>query len=290
MLSKKELFKRYKMSKNVSVEVLLSVMNIKNKEQFENVLKSNNITGQVVAVNQIKNNEDIFNVESNRKRLYSYNEKGASKSRNRLLENASGDICIFADDDIIYNKNYENLIEQEYNKNKKADVIILFIENENKNREKNKRIRNKKINILDIMKVRTYEIALTKETIKRIKEKNIKFDCNFGPQGIFHKGEETVFLATLLKSGFKIYSFNEKIGIAQNDTSTWFTGFDEKYLYDQGAIFYKIAPKIYKLLIIQYIIRKYFLYRKNVNVKQAYRQMISGAKKCKEIYGEKRNG
>ena len=277
------------MSKNVSVEVLLSVMNIQNKEQFENVLKFNNITGQVVAVNQVKNKDNSFNIEENKKRLYSYNEKGASKSRNRLLEKASGDICAFADDDTIYNENYEDIISLEYQINRKADIIIFYVENGNKNREKNKRIRNKKINILDIMKVRTYEITLKKEVIEKIKNKGIEFDCNYGPEGIFNKGEETVFLSTLIKNGFKIYSSNKKIGIAQNNNSTWFTGFDEKYLYDQGAIFYKIAPKIYKLLVIQYIIRKYFLYRKNVKLKQAYKQMISGAKKCKEIYGDKKN-
>ena len=278
------------MSKNVSIEVLLSVMNIQNEEQYKKIIRKNKIVGQVVAVNQVKDNEEIFNIENNKIRLYSYNEKGASRSRNRLLEKANGDICVFADDDIIYNKDYENIIKEEYKQNPKADIIVFFVENENKKREKNKRLRKKKINLLDIMKVRTYEITLTKETIKRIKEKNIKFDCNFGPEGIFYKGEETVFLSTLLKNGFKIYSSNKKIGIAQNNTSTWFAGFDEKYLYDQGAIFYKLEPKMYKLLIFQYIIRKYFLYRKNMNVKQAYKQMIAGAKKCKEIYGDKENG
>ena len=286
MLLKKELFKRYKMSKNVNVEVLLSVMNLKDEKEFEKVLKFNNITGQVIAVNQVKSNEDIFNIKNNEKRLYSYNEKGASKSRNKLLENANGDICVFADDDMVYVNRYEDIIKSEYQKNKEADIIIFYVENENKNREKNKRIRNKRINLLDIMKVRTYEITLKKETIQKINNKNIEFDCNFGPEGIFTKGEETVFLSKLLKNGFKIYSVNKKIGIARNNASTWFTGFDEKYLYNQGAIFYKMEPKIYRLLIIQYIIRKYFLYRENVNVKQAYKQMLAGAKKCKEIYGD----
>ena len=287
MLSRKELFKRYKMSKNVSIEVLLSIMNIKNKEQFENVLKSNNITGQVVAVNQVKNNEDIFNIESNKKRLYSYNEKGASKSRNRLLEKSSGDICIFADDDMVYNRQYEDIIKSEYQKNQKADIIIFNIENQNKEREKIKKIKNRKLNIFNIMKARTPEITLKNDVIKKY---NIKFDENFGPKGIFSKGEETVFLSECLKKGINICVSQKNIGYVYSKKSTWFTGFDEKYLYDQGAIFYKIAPKIYKLLIIQYIIRKYFLYRKNANVKQAYKQMLAGAKKCKEIYGDKENG
>lgn len=275
------------MSKNVSVEVLLSVMNIENEEQFEKVLKSNNITGQVVTVNQVEDNEEILNIENNKRRLYSYNEKGASRSRNRLLEMVSEDICVFADDDMVYNKEYENIIKSEYQKNKRADMIIFNIENQNKEREKIKKIRNGKLNIFNIMKARTPEITFKRDVIKNY---NIKFDENFGPNGIFLKGEETVFLSECLKKGINIYVSQKNIGYVYSKKSTWFTGFDEKYLYDQGAICYKIAPKIYKLLIIQYIIRKYFLYRKNVKMKQAYKQMILGAKKCKEIYGDKENG
>ena len=266
------------------IEVLLSVMNIQNKEQFENILKSNNITGQVVTVNQVEDNEEILNIENNKRRLYSYNEKGASRSRNRLLEKVSGDICVFADNDMVYNKEYEDIIKSEYKKNKRADMIIFNIENQNKEREKIKKIKNKKLNILNIMKARTPEITFKRDIITKY---NITFDENFGPDGIFFKGEETVFLSECLKKGINIYVSQKNIGYVYSKKSTWFTGFDEKYLYDQGAICYKIAPKIYKLLIIQYIIRKYFLYRKNVKMKQAYKQMILGAKKCKEIYGGK---
>ena len=276
MLLKKELFERYEMSKNVSIEVLLSVMNIQNEEQYKKIIRENKIVGQVVAINQVKDNEKILNVENEKTKLYSYNEKGASKSRNRLLEKANGDICVFADDDMVYNNEYENIIISEYQKNKKADMIIFNIENKNKEREKIKKIRNGKLNIFNIMKARTPEITFKRDIIKKY---NIKFDENFGPNGIFFKGEETVFLSECLKKGIKIYVSQQNIGYVYSKESTWFTGFDEKYLYDQGAIFYKLEPKIYKLLIIQYIIRKYFLYRKNMNAKQAYKQMIEGAKK-----------
>ena len=38
-------------------------------------------------------------------------------------------------------------------------------------------------------------------------------------------------------------------------------------------------------MILQYLIRKYHLYRKTLSIKQAYTQMQKGAQKCKEIYG-----
>lgn len=272
------------------VEVLVSIMNIKSEKEYKELLIKNRITGNVLAVNQVKKGEEKLNIKKGEKKIYTYQEKGVSRSRNRLLENASGDICIFADNDTVYVENYEKIVEEEYKKNPKADIIIFFAENENPNREKNKRIGNKKINFLDIMKIRTYEITIKKETIKKIKKEGIKFDLNFGPGGIFNKGEETVFMSEIYKRNFKIYSVDKKISNSKNYISTWFTEFNEQFLYDQGAIFYKIAPKWYNILIIQYMIRKYPLYKKNVKIKNAYKQMRLGAQKCKKIYERQENG
>lgn len=269
------------------IEVLLSTMNIKNVKEFKNLLKENKITTEVIDMNQVDNDENKIQYAKNGQRIESFQEKGASKSRNRLLESATGDICLFADDDTKYVDDYDRIIKEEYANTPNADVIIFWVENGNTARERNKQVGNKKVNLIDIMKIRTYEISLRKSTIEKLKKQNIRFDENFGPQGIFHKGEETVFLSEMLKNGFNIYSVNKKIGVAQNKKSTWFKGYDKKYLFDQGAIFYRIYPKLYKLLIAQYIIRKYHLYKENLTIKQAYEEMKKGVKKCKEIYGEK---
>lgn len=267
----------------MKIEVLLAIMNLKDEIEYRNLLKQDNITGKVVAINQVK--EKGFNIENGDTRIFSYKEVGASNSRNKLVEKAEGDICIFADNDTVFVDNYKEIIKKEYEKNSEADIIIFFAENQNSNREKNKRIGNKKINNLNLMKVRTNEITIKKQILEKIKKENLKFDTNFGPGGIFKKGEETIFISELLKMGMKIYSIDKKISTSRNEESTWFTGFDEKYLFDQGAIFYRIYHKWYKILIIQYLVRKYFLYRKNVSIKKAYKEMCAGAKKCKEMYG-----
>ena len=267
-----------------SIEVLLSVMNVKNKEEFYKILEKNNITGKVCAVNQVKNESDIWNLEDGDKRLYSYNELGASRSRNRLLEKAEGDICIFADDDMVYNNNYQEVILREYEKNKNAEMFIFNIKSTNINREKIKKIYGRKIKFLDTMRIRTSEITFKKEIIKKY---NVKFDENFGPNGFFKKGDETIFVYDIYKKYCNVYNTKTSIGYVKHTESTWFEGYNEKYMYDQGAIFYRIARKMYKLLILQFAIRKYFLYKDNISIIEAYKQMVLGAKKCKEMYGEK---
>ena len=42
-------------------------------------------------------------------------------------------------------------------------------------------------------------------------------------------------------------------------------------------------PRSYKILIFQYLIRKYKLYKNNANIKQAYKEMINGKKYLGEI-------
>lgn len=267
----------------MKIEILFAVMNCTNENEINKILEKNQITGQVLVANQATNT--AFTENKEKIKVISYNEIGASQNRNRLLENATGDICAFADDDTIFEKDYEKIIEKEYKKRKDADIIVFFAENQNKSREKNKKIGNKKINKINLMKVRTYEITIKKQAIEKINKMNIKFDANFGPGNIFKKGEETVFISDLLDAGIKIYSVNKKIASSQNENSTWFTGFNDKFMYDQGAIFYRIYKKYYKIMILQYLIRKYHLYRKTLSIKQAYTQMQKGAQKCKEIYG-----
>ncbi len=266
------------------IEILLSVMNLKDEKEYQNLINKNNIKGRVIAINQVEDEKAIFNKVNGKHKIFSYKEKGASKSRNRLLEKANGDICIFADDDTKYVENYEEIIKKEFKNNPEADVIIFYIENKYTKREKIKKIGDKKLTFLDVMRVRTSEIAVTKEAIEKIRKMNIKFDCNFGPEGKFLKGEETIFISDLLKNGFKIYSVNKKIGTVEDTESTWFAGYNEKYLYDQGAIFYRLSSKMYKALILQYVIRKYFQYKENVSIYKAYKQMCLGAKECEEIY------
>ncbi len=269
----------------MNIEVLLAIMNIDTEKKFKQLIRKNKINN-VTAVNQTKNNG--ITIKNGNQKIYSYNEIGASKNRNRLLENATGDICIFADDDIVFIEGYETIIQKEFEKNADAEIIIFYVENKNKNREKNKKIGNKKINKINLQKIRTYEIAMKHETINKINNMNIKFDVNFGPGGIFKKGEETVFISDLLNAGIKIYGVDKKIAYALNEESSWFSGFNDKFLYDQGAIFYRIYKNKCKLMIWQYLIRKYFLYKKSVSLKQAYKLMCDGSKRCMETYENKR--
>ena len=94
----------------MNVEVLLSVMNL-NKSDLDKM----NITGKCTVINQCgKSGEEQYK----NFHIFSYDEKGASRSRNRGLEHVTEDIILLCDDDIIYDEYYTN------------SVIILILLNE----------------------------------------------------------------------------------------------------------------------------------------------------------------
>lgn len=68
---------------------------------------------------------------------------------------------------------------------------------------------------------------------------------------------------------------NEKIGEALQEDSNWFSKYDEEYFKIQGRIFKKMTRKFYGILILQYAIRKYCLYKNDTTFFNAIKFMFS---------------
>ena len=169
----------------MKLEVLLSVMNLSNKD-----LDKMNITSKCTVINQCGKNKQEKYKNFN---IYSYNEIGTSNSRNRGLEHITADIILLCDDDIVYNKDYEKIVLKEFRNNKKADVIIFnFISPNRKKRIIKKR---KRLHIYNSLNYATYNIAFKRKNVK-----NIKFNTLFGPGAKFNHGEDSFFLNDLFKA------------------------------------------------------------------------------------------
>ena len=251
----------------MKLEVLLSVMNLNIKD-----LDKKKIISTCTVINQCEKNN--FKKYKNFN-IYSYDEKGASNSRNKALQHSTNDILLLCDDDMIYNKNYEKIIINEFKKNKDADLIIFNINSPNRKIKHNKK--SKKLKIYNILKYETCRIAF--------KKNNIKFNTLFGPGSKYSSGEDTLFLVECLKQGLKIYSSEKFIGTVYHKKSTWFKGYNEKYFFDKGALFTAISKKVRLILILQYLIRhKETL--ENMNFFKALKFMLEGSK---EFLKEKNN-
>lgn len=259
----------------MSVQVLISTMN-----QKDNLLVNRlKINSDCIILNQCdKNNKLILKDKLYNTIIINSKTRGLSKSRNLLIENATKDICLIGDDDLEYVDNYENIIYEQFERFPNADVIAFQVEGIEE-KFKDYPNKEKKLNLITSMKVASVEIAFR---LSSIKMNNIKFNEQFGSGSKYCMGEENIFLFECIKKGLEIQYVPLKIADLHIGDSSWFNGFNRKFFIDRGASFYAMSSKLSLILILQFAIRKYKLYKNQTKIIDALKYMITGAREYKK--------
>ena len=248
----------------MKLEVLLSVLNLNKK----NLLKMN-ITSSCTVINQCGKNgyEKYKNFN-----IHSFDELGTANSRNRGLDLVSEDIIILCDDDVVYEKDYEKKILDEFKNNPKADVIIFNVINP----YRKKRIikKRRKLHIYNSLNYAAYNVAFRR---KSVLSKNIRMNTMFGPGAVYKSGgDDSLFIVDCLKNKLNLYSSPVVIGKIVSDESTWFKGYNEKFFFDKGALFTAISKKHRVFMMKQFLIRHKRVLS-NYCYKEAYKIMKEGS-------------
>lgn len=255
----------------MSIQVLVATMGQKDHSLLERM----NIQSDAIIANQCERNEiEDFDYKGYKIKYLSFAEKGVGLNRNNALMRATADICILADDDLVFIDGYPNIVEKAFNDNPNAHVIIFnLIENQPERYVIKKQF---KVSYKNFMRFGAARIAFrTKEIIKR----GIFFNLYFGGGAIYGAGEDTLFLYDCLENNLNIVAIPEAIArLTKIRDSTWFTGYNDRYFLDKGAVFAAISKKWYWLLCLQYSVRRRKLFKEHKTWKDAYRLMIKGAK------------
>lgn len=211
----------------IRVEVLVATMNQKD----HSLLKKMNIQTPAIVGNQC--NIDLvekFEYEGNSIKWFSFNEKGVGLNRNNALMRARGEFLVFADDDMIFENGYEDIVVQAFDRNPKADIIIFNLNEAVKsNRRKiSKQHYTKKIGY------GAARIVCRKDVIH---EKGIFFNLCFGGGTRYSRGEDTLFLSECIRKKCRILCIPQSIAQLINEReSTWFNGYNDKYFFDSGVL------------------------------------------------------
>lgn len=255
----------------MKVEVLVSTMH----QNGLSLINRMNIKGDAIIINQCDQNGYIESHDHNRSlRMYSFNEFGVGKSRNNALMRSNADICLMADDDMVYVDNYEEIVINAFKENPKADMILFNVPIYKKNGQKIVKVKvNKRVSFFNSLKYGTVNIAFRRE---KIINANIFFSLLFGGGARYGCGEDSLFITECLKKGIKIHSNKSIIAKIEEGQSSWFTGYNEKFFYDKGALFAAISKKSAYLLALQFVIRKRKLYLDNLTTRAALNNMILG--------------
>lgn len=261
------------------IEVLVSTMN---RESKEDLIKKMKITGEAVIINQVtKENIKLITEMTSTRKMFSYREKGLSRSRNKAIKKASSDICVIADDDLTYLDDYKEIISNAYAKYNDADIIAFYVESKTAGRPTTMQ-KEGRVKYLRSMKIASFQITFKRRSVLN---KNISFDVDFGAgSGKYVMGEENIFLFDCLKNGLKIYFVPITIAEVNHEDSTWYNGFDENLMISKGAMFYRMSKLFSNIFILQFAIRKYKLYKNNMSLFEALKYMNKGKKERKNTH------
>ena len=251
----------------MNIQVLVASMN----QTDHSLLGKMNIQSDVIVGNQCDRNEiEDFEYKGFKARYLNFSERGVGLNRNNALMRATGDVCLLADDDMVFEDNYPEIVKNAFAKHKDADVIIFNLHEPVQTRyviPKDSRVGRS--NYL------RYGAARVAFKLSSVKGNAIYFNQCFGGGTEYPHGEDNIFLTDCLNKGLKIYAVPQYIAsLTEERESTWNAGYDEKYLIGQGHLYRAISRRWWKFLCLQDAIRHSKRY--NMSWSMAYKIMVKG--------------
>ena len=255
----------------MKLQLLVSAMN----KDAENLINTMGITTAAVIINQCdKYDTRIFEDKNRKIEFYDMNERGVGRSRNSAVLKSSGDILLFSDEDIVYEKDYEKRVIKAFEENKNADMLIFNIEVDESRRTYH--IDKKtKVGLLNCGRYPTYSMAVKREVLLK---KGIMFSLLFGGGAPYSAGEDSLFIMDCVKAGMKIYALPITIGREELRPSTWFNGYTEKFFYDRGVLFAHLYGRAAGIMAARYILAKKRVMCREIKPRDAYNLIKKGIK------------
>lgn len=259
----------------MKLQVLLSTMNQKDIS----IIKDMNINTEAIIINQCdKFNYQETKYKGKKIKLFSLNEIGIGLSRNTAFMRSDADICLFADDDVRYVKDYEKIIVDEFNDNPKADIIFFNLHSKNPNRPEYIAKEFSKVRFYNSLRYGACRIAIRRE---KLLKSNVSFSLLFGGGAKYSSGEDSLFIYQCIKNGLNAYSSPKNIGTVKQEKSTWFRGYNDKFFHDKGVLYRYLSPKFYHIYVIYYVTKNYRKFGASNSILKVLKMIFKGAKNAK---------
>lgn len=229
----------------MTYQLLVATMNQIDRTLYHRM----NLSSDAIIINQCDRNEiEEFEEKDARVRMLSLHERGVGLSRNTALMRADADIIEFADDDMIFTDTYQEDVLREFEQHPEADAILFSVESLNPDRPLLKIDKFGRVSRWSALKYGCARLAVRRE---KLVYNNLSFSLLFGGGAKYGSGEDSLFLQDCFRAGLKIYRSPVKVADVKQETSSWFTGYTDKYYFDKGALFAALLPwgcRIYALM------------------------------------------
>lgn len=229
----------------------------------------------ILIINQTTSKEVLISAFPN-VRVINSAEKGLSKSRNMAIENASKEIVLIADDDVVYKEGFDVKIVEAFSKNPHAAVIHFRTQTTKSNLFWDYPKKIKKLNIKQLTKVLSIEVAFKTSDIRKSR---LRYNEHFGLGAQFEDSETFFFLRGAFHYDLEILFWPETIVIHKPVTSSDEVDSDRK-IYAKMAGFRKQFGRFSYVLLAKYI---FFLIRKKyITFEEIKPKFIIGMKGIKD--------
>ena len=253
----------------MKVEVLVAALG----QEPRRLAKEMILNSDALIINQCDRfSYDEWEDGGHRFRAFSFAERGVGLSRNSAMMRAEGDICLFSDQDIIYEAGYEKKVLEEFEKNPHADMLIFNIEVEAQRRTYFNTGR-RRVRIYNCGRYGAVSFAVRKEALLA---SGVTFSLLFGGGARYSNGEDSLFIMEFIRKGCRVYTAPVLIGREKPSESTWFSGYHEKFFFDRGVLYHYLYGKLAGMMAVRYLLA----HRKSLCVqltcRQALKQMRAG--------------
>lgn len=258
----------------MSVQLLISCVN----ENIQELVEKMKLDGPAVIVNQCSEDKDEnIAVNGHLVKVCHRNERGVGRSRNLALSKADTDICLFGDEDIVYEKEYQALIEKEFELHPEADGIMFQVEVD-PSRKTYQNDEYGKVTLWNCGRYPAYSMAFRRQ---KLHNTGVKFSLLFGGGAPYSNGEDSLFIRELIKAGLKIYKSPVRIGEEIPRPSTWFTGYHEKFFFDRGVLYHFLYGATAPIWGFRFVFTKKNEMCQQIPWTKAYKLLLDGIKQGK---------
>lgn len=253
----------------MKVEVLASVMN----QSLEKIVEEMGLDSEAVIINQcgrLGYEEALY--RGNRIRFFSFPDRGVGRSRNEAILRAEGDICLFSDEDIVYEPGYAKAVAEEFQRRPGADMILFNMIVEEPRRT---------YHITDRSRVHWYNcgrygavsFAVRRESLLA---SGVTFSLLFGGGARYGSGEDSLFLKEFMGKGYRVYTSPITIGREKPGDSTWFDGYHEKFFRDKGVLYRYLYGRLAGIMAARFLLAHKKKLCGACGVRQAFSWMRQG--------------
>ena len=250
----------------------MSCMNRDNAD----IVHQANIQSDVIVINQCdRDGEEIgyfVNKYGERCRIdmiYT-TERGLSRSRNMAIRKSEADICLFCDDDEVFEDDYVRIVRESFESDRHSDIVAFALNYFKKQFPD----RDYRIGYVKALSVVSLQIAFLRRSVV---DNGIGFDVEMGSGTGHGAGEENKFMFDCLRKRLTAYYDHHVIATVPYAESNWFKGFTPTFFYNRGWATKRYLGKFWATIYaFYYSVRKYPMYRRETAFLSALSNTLHG--------------